>query len=333
MDKKRLVKYIDSFADLKCLVVGDVMLDHYIFGTTTRLSPEAPVPIVEVEEETYLPGGAANVSHNIVRLGSEVFLVGMTGDDEYRTPLIETLKEKKIGSDGIVIDQARPTTLKTRVVSKGQHLVRIDREVRDPIAGDIEKQLFEIVNGYIEDADLVLISDYAKGLLTAELVQRIIKLAKENDLPVIVDPKGDNFTKYRGSDLVTPNLNELQIVLGITVRDLSSLPQSAKMLLSHTNSDGVLITLGEKGMYYLDGKSRPHYLPAPRAKVVDISGAGDTAISVLALARAAGAGIEEAMYISTAACRVVIEKMGTATSSVEELKDSLKTLRLKEDSL
>lgn len=327
----KLKKIIKNFTDKKILIIGDLMLDEYIFGKTTRLSPEAPIPIVEVEKINYVLGGAANTANNVKSLGAQTILTGLVGKDENGQILIKLLKKRNIKVNGILEDIKRPTTLKSRVVSQGQQIVRIDKENRKPIAKKIERALLTYIKKTITKVDVVLISDYAKGVVTSWLCQQIISLAKINNKPVLIDPKGKNSSKYKDCFIIAPNLNELEDALKIQVNDLSKLPQAAKMLLAHVNSEAVLVTLGGFGMALLEKSGKYFTVPATNVGVVDISGAGDTAISNFALSLAAGATFREAMLISTYACSVVIGKRGTATASQEEIINAIKKVKFKKD--
>jgi len=326
--KERLERIVKQFVGKKVLIIGDVMLDEYVFGTTSRLSPEAPIPIVDVEKTVHVPGGAANAAFNLRSIGDETFLVGVVGKDEQAQQVKALLEEKGVKTDGLFVDPSRPTTLKSRIISQNQHIVRIDREKKHPLSKEMEKKLLRFVLPQIAKSDIVLISDYDKGVVTSGLAQTVIATAKKKGKKVLVDPKGVDFSKYRGCFMVTPNLKELEIALRMEKLDIKTLPQSAKMLLVHVNADAVLVTLSKHGMALLEKNGRYIHLPAPNVRVVDISGAGDTAIATFALALAAGADFEEAMFISTFACAVVIGKPGTATCSREELYRSIRETAL-----
>lgn len=327
----KLEKIVNKFAGKKILIIGDLMLDEYIFGKTTRLSPEAPIPIVEVEKINYVPGGAANTANNVKSLGAQTILTGLVGKDENGKILIKLLKKKDIKVYGILEDIKRPTTLKSRVVSQGQQIVRIDKENRKPITKKVERALLSFIKIIIPKVDIILISDYAKGVITSRLCQQIITLAKTKGKPVLIDPKGKNSSKYKDCFIIVPNLKELEGALKIQVNDLSKLPQAAKMLLAHVNSEAVLVTLGGLGMALLEKSGKYFTVPATNVGIVDISGAGDTAIATFALSLAAGASLREAMLISTYACSVVIGKMGTATTTPEELIKAIKHVKFKND--
>lgn len=331
INRSKLEKIIDNFKGKKILVIGDLMLDEYIFGKTTRLSPEAPVPIVEVEKVNYVPGGAANAANNISSLGNEAVLVGVVGEDENGRTLIKLLQGQGVKTTGIFEDSERPTTLKSRIVSQGQHIVRIDKENRKSISIKLEKKLFNFAKTIINRVDIILISDYAKGVVTPRLSQEIIHLGKKSGKKVLVDPKGEDFSKYQDCFLITPNLKELEVALKIRLKDIKNLPQAAKMLLAHVNSEAVLTTLGANGMALLEKSGKYTAIPSANVKVVDISGAGDTAVATFALSLAAGADFYEAMLVSTFACSITIGKMGTATVSRDELIKAIKEVKFKKN--
>lgn len=328
IDTNKLEKIIKNFTGKKILIIGDLMLDEYLLGKTTRISPEAPVPIVEVERANYVPGGAANAANNVNILGDQTILVGVVGEDENGQKLVKILKQLGIKTSGIFKTRERPTTLKSRIVSQGQHLVRIDKESRELIPKGVEKKLLDFIKKTISRIDIVLISDYAKGVVTPILSQAIINLAKDADKQVLIDPKGEDYSKYYGCYMITPNLKELETVLKIQVKDLKSLLQAAKMLLTHVNSETILVTLGADGMALVEKSGKYTAIPSANVKVVDISGAGDTAIATFALSLTAGANFYEAMLISTYACSVTIGKMGTATASRNELIKAIKEVEL-----
>jgi len=321
---KKLEKIINNFTGKKVLIVGDLMLDEYLVGKITRLSPEAPVPIVEIEKINYVPGGAANSANNVSSLGDETILVGIIGNDENGQTLIKLLKKRGIKTTGVFNDPERPTTLKSRIVSQGQQVVRVDKESRKPIPKRIERKILDFIKKTINRVDIILISDYAKGVVTPTLSQTIINLANKIGKRVLIDPKGEDFNKYQGCFMITPNLKELETTLKIQVKDIKNLPQAAKMLLAHVDSEAILTTLGADGMALTEKSGKCTTVPAADIKVVDISGAGDTAIAAFALSLSAGANYYEAMLISTYACSITIGKTGTAVASRNELIKAIK---------
>lgn len=331
IDKNKLERTIKNFTGKKILIIGDLMLDEYLLGKTTRLSPEAPVPIVEVEKVNYVPGGAANAANNVNALGDEAVLVGVVGKDENGQKLIKLLQKQGIKTAGIFEDSERPTTTKSRIISQGQQIVRVDKENRKPISKKLENKLLTFIKKAISRVNIILISDYAKGVVTPSMSKAIISLAKNAGKRVLVDPKGEDFSKYRDCFLITPNLKELETALKIQLKNFKNLPQAARMLLAHVNSEAVLVTLGADGMALLEKSGKYTDVPSADVKVVDISGAGDTAIATYALSLTAGADFEEAMLLSTHACSIVIGKLGTATASRDELIKAIKTVKLNKD--
>lgn len=328
-DTKKLEEIIKKFTGKKILIIGDLMLDEYLLGKTTRISPEAPVPIVEVEKISYVPGGAANVANNVNSLGYEAILVGVVGKDENGQRLIKLLQKQGIKTTGIFEDINRPTTLKSRIVLRGKHVIRIDKESRKPIPEGVEKKLLAFIKKSIDQVNMILISDYAKGIITPTLSHAIINLVKNTDKRVLVDPKGKNFMKYQGCFMVTPNLCELETILKIKVKNHKEFSEVAKKFLTRMGSEAILTTLGSNGMALIEKSGKYTTIPATTVKVVDVSGAGDTAIATFALALTAGASFYEAMEISTYACSIAIGKIGTATASRNELIKAIKEVTFK----
>lgn len=322
--------YLDILQKLKnpkVLVVGDLMLDEYLWGDVDRISPEAPIPVLDVKEINFRLGGAANTAHNVRALGNKVFLAGVIGNDEKGSILKKFLEEKGIDTSGVIIDGQRKTTVKTRAVAQNQQIVRIDIEQRNPISQEVENRIVDFVSSQIKDLQAVIISDYTKGVITPALSQRIIALAKENNVFSIVDPKGTDVAKYRGCNVIAPNKKELGIALNIPFEQLAQegrFFQAAKMLMVQAMSDSVLVKCGAEGMILLEKNGGISRFPALNPNPVDISGAGDTAVGVFALAMAGGVNSQEAAVIASNACAVGVGKMGTAVVSVEELAESLR---------
>jgi D-beta-D-heptose 7-phosphate kinase/D-beta-D-heptose 1-phosphate adenosyltransferase len=301
------------------LVVGDLMLDEHVWSTVTRISPEAPVPVADVKSVTYAPGGSANVASNIVALGGIPYLVGVIGHDIAGDMLKKKLAEREISSDYLVESVKRQTTHKTRIIAHHQHVVRVDKEDRGDIGPELTQQIKEKIDSLWDQIDAVLISDYHKGVLTPELCQYIIQGAKSRQKIVSVDPKGEDFSKYRGATIVTPNLHEAEVASKITLDVEKNLQKVGLKLLATMDSDYLLVTQGEKGMtLFYPGKPSFH-IPTVAQEVFDITGAGDTVISTLTLALAAGISIETAVEIANHAAGIVVGKVGTATVSLEEL--------------
>lgn len=318
---KRLFSFIDRFPKTRVLVVGDVMLDHYIWGKVSRISPEAPVPVVNVTRENLLLGGATNVVHNIHSLGGAVLVCGAIGRDDAGRQLAEMLGARGIPTDGLIAEDGRATTIKTRIIAHSQQVVRVDRETRDGIGRDVHKRIYEYVKEQVrEGLDAVILSDYCKGVITRELVKNIVRLARNNGIIVTVDPKISHFGIYRGVTILTPNVNEASLGSKIEITDEQTLLKAGALLLRKLKCAAVLITRGEEGMSLFERGGRITYLPTVAREVFDVTGAGDTVISTLTLAMAAGAGMADAARLSNFAAGIVVGIVGTATVGPDELK-------------
>ncbi len=313
---------IKGFRNARLLVIGDLIMDHFIWGSVTRISPEAPVPVVDVTEETLLLGGGANVVNNVASLGGKSFIAGVAGRDSDGKRLLSMLIDKVVTTDGIIIDKKRPTTTKTRVIAHNQQVVRFDREEKNPIGVRTIVKVMEYIKSVIKDSDAVVISDYAKGLVTKELVWCVMELAKELDKPVVVDPKVEHFDCYSGATIVTPNNNEASLASGVLINDKDSLKKAGKSLLKNHGIKAVLITRGEHGMSLFEKGSESH-IPTVAREVYDVSGAGDTVVGAVALSLAAGASVKEAAVLSNLAAGIVVGKLGTATVTPKELLEAV----------
>ena len=323
-ERKRLNKYVDLFPKTRILVVGDIVLDHYIWGKVSRISPEAPVPVVNVTRENLLLGGATNVVNNIHVLGGCVNVCGVIGDDEAGRQLLHLLRTQGIGTDGLIVDSARPTTIKTRIIAHSQQVVRFDRESKVRIERDTHKQIFDFVKQQVKEGiNAIVLSDYCKGVVTSDLVRDIVKLAKRNKVIVSVDPKVSHFGMYSGVTILTPNINEASIGSKIEIDDDESLLKAGTLLLKRLKCDAVLITRSEQGMSLFEHGGRVTHIPTVARDVFDVTGAGDTVISTLTLAMASGASMVDAAKISNYAAGIVVGVMGTATVKPEELKQRI----------
>lgn len=315
MNRENLYKIVDNWKGKRIGILGDVMLDEYIMGKVTRISPEAPVPIVEVEEEYALLGGASNVANNIKSLLGEPILFGVIGKDRAGEKLVELLKEKEIVSK-LYMDKNRPTTQKTRVIALNQQVVRIDREVKDFISKEIEEIIFQNIEECINEIDVFILSDYAKGVLTPNLTSEVISLVRSKGKKVIVDPKGREYGKYKGANLITPNEKEAQIA--VNMEDNFDIISCAKKLWNIIEGEGVLITRGEKGMFLFEPESQI-FIPALSSQVRDVTGAGDTVVATLSLAIAGGGKLLESVLLSNFSASIIVRKLGTATLNPKEL--------------
>ena len=307
------------FSSATVLVVGDVMLDQFLIGRVTRISPEAPVPIVHFEREENRIGGAANVAHNVVALGAVAELVGLVGNDAAAVTLREAVAASGVGTSGLVIDRTRPTTRKVRMVTdRHQQVARVDYEHDDEANGEAECALIERARTLAGAAGAIVISDYLKGAITDRVVQAIAAVAAEQQTPLLVDPKIPHMGYYRGATLVTPNHHEAEVATHMRIRTDEDARTAARAFRERVGCAGVLITRGEHGMWLLDSGSEGA-LQATAREVADVTGAGDTVIATLALALAAGASTVEAAALANHAAGFVVAKFGPATVSVEEL--------------
>lgn len=272
---------IDTFQDLRVLVIGDLMLDEYLWGRVDRISPEAPVPVVAVEKESHTLGGAGNVINNLSAMGAKVFAMGTVGTGQAGRDVLKKLEALSVDVTGVIRDPDRPTTRKTRIIAASQQMLRIDREVRHRIDAHTLDALTKIIAGYINKMDVVIISDYDKGLVTRELVGRIVELAKKSGVMTLADPKSMDFSKYMGVNVLTPNKKEAAIAAGMQIQTAEEMEKAAAKIMAQAGLEKLLITCGKAGMVlYETGK--PAVTIASKARqVFDVSGAGDTVISLL----------------------------------------------------
>jgi D-beta-D-heptose 7-phosphate kinase/D-beta-D-heptose 1-phosphate adenosyltransferase len=316
-------KIVDRFSEVKILVVGDVMMDRFIWGKVSRISPEAPVPVVLFEREDLILGGAANVVNNIHSLGGDVSICGVVGNDEYGKIILEKINEIGVKTDGIFEEKGRRTTVKTRIIAHQhpyqQQLARIDRETTDHSKPYTSQSLLKFLSENIDHFDGIIISDYGKGVMTKKLSQAIIQKAKRYKKFVMVDPKPKNFSFYKGATLITPNAKEAGDASGVPVTDLPSLKKAGRILLDKSKCNVLIITQGEEGMTVFESFQNSFPVPTVAKDVYDVTGAGDTVIGTLALAWGAGAKVKEAAMLANYAAGIVVGKMGTATATREEL--------------
>ena len=321
---KRFNACIDRFPSTRIFVVGDIMLDHYIWGKVSRISPEAPVPVVNVTKESLVLGGATNVVQNIHALGGSVSVCGVIGADDAGRQLQHLLHTQKISTDGLILEPGRPTTIKTRIIAHSQQVVRFDRETKDRIGKDTHRNVFDFVKRRIaEGLDAIVLSDYCKGIITKELVKDIVRLAKKNGVIVSVDPKISHFGIYSGATILTPNTNEASMGSKIEIQDDQSLLRAGKLLLKNLKCAAVLITRGEHGMSLFEHGGKVTHIPTVAREVYDVTGAGDTVISALTLAMSAGATMLDAAKISNYAAGIVVGVVGNATVKPDELKERI----------
>ena len=320
MTRARLAELLKRMARTKVLVMGDLILDEFTWGTVERISPEAPVPVVWVERESAMPGGAANVASNVRALGGQVSLLGIVGQDGGGKRLKQELEGRGISTEWIFVDPRRPTTRKTRVIAHHQQVVRIDRERTDRVTGSVLDSLLEAARDLIPHVDGVIVEDYGKGMIHPKLLKPAIALAKRYRKVITVDPKEEHISYYRGVTALTPNKKEASLAAGLPITNEASLQMAGKRILDRLKPEALLITLGEDGMclFSRNGK-RPIKISTVTQEVFDVSGAGDTVIAAFTLARASGASFGEAAVLANAAAGVVVGKIGVATCSPEEL--------------
>ena len=308
-----------KFAGCRILVAGDLMVDEYLWGNVDRISPEAPVQVVSVASEEHTLGGAGNVISNLVALGAEVSAAGVIGCGTNGQLVLDKLNALGINTRGVIQDPQRPTTLKTRIIANHQHVLRFDREVKTDISRQTMNKISRAAEEMIADADLILVSDYNKGLITQALMTKLIAAAQKQNKVLIVDPKGRDFKKYAGASLITPNKKETALAAGIEIIDAASLTEAARRLIKKTGIDKILVTCGKEGMVYFEQDAPPYRIGTKAQQVFDVSGAGDTVLAVLGLGIAAGYPNKEAVTLANTAAGIVVGKVGTATVSKTEL--------------
>ena len=320
----RLKQVISKFHGAKVLVVGDLILDEFIWGNVSRISPEAPVPVVWVSSENFMPGGASNVANNIRSLGGQVHLAGVVGDDSRGEVLQALLRKKGVHCEGIFVDKHRPTTQKTRVIAHHQQVVRIDREELKPIPEAVQKQIAGYIHEQMDAMDAVVIEDYGKGVIVPSLVSSIVKDAKKRKKIITVDPKETHFSYYRGVTTLTPNHHEAGSAVGFKIKDDATLEKAGRVMMKRLKCKSLLITLGENGMAIFEAGKRMVKIPTVAQEVFDVSGAGDTVISAFTLAAAGGASILEAAHLSNCAAGIVVGKVGVAVTTPDELLERVR---------
>jgi D-glycero-beta-D-manno-heptose-7-phosphate kinase len=321
---RRAGALLSAMKGQRVLVLGDVMLDEFLWGRVARISPEAPVPVVEITRQSFHLGGAANVASNVRSLGGQAVVVGLVGQDGAAVTIRKALVTDGVG-DALVEDPTRPTTLKTRVVAHHQQVVRADREeARDAAAGP-EDALLVALRRELPACSVVIVSDYHKGVITPRVMKALLATARRRRVPVLVDPKVAHFPLYRRVALVTPNQLEAEQATGIRIRDQESLLSAGRRILRLLGCEAALITRGEHGLSLFEADQKPRHVQTAAREVFDVTGAGDTVIATLALARAAGATLGEAAVLANFAAGVVVGKIGTATASPAEVRAAMET--------
>ena len=320
----KLKNIVSDFKDKKILVLGDLILDEFIWGKVSRISPEAPVPVVWAQNESFMPGGASNVANNINALGGKAYLVGVVGSDDRAGILKGELQHRGVNIDGIFSDSQRPTILKTRVIAHQQQVVRIDREKIDPLKDSTIKKITNFIEDIIDEMDAILVEDYGKGLITPKLLDKVIPLAKKKRKIIAVDPKEEHFSYYKGATLLTPNKFEASKAAGFEIKGKATLKKAGVELLKKLRAKIVLITLGEEGMMVFENGKPPKKIETVAQEVFDVSGAGDTVISTFTLSLMSGASAIQAAHIANCAAGIVVGKVGIAIVDQDEIIKRIK---------
>ncbi|THJ24427.1 MAG: D-glycero-beta-D-manno-heptose-7-phosphate kinase [Nitrospira sp. CG24E] len=320
---KVLRQYIARFPQASVLVIGDLILDHYIWGRVSRISPEAPVPVVHVDSESFKLGGAANVFNNILALGGKADLCGVIGSDESGRMLLKELGTTRAARGGVVIDQDRPTTRKSRVIAHNQQIVRYDVERRAELKPAMQRRILRYVESRLRELSCLVVSDYAKGVVSATLMSEITRLATTRGIPLVVDPKVEHFSYYKGATIITPNHLEATQAAGVHGDDDQANNEAGAIIRQRLGCQAVLITRGEKGMSLYEGEGASWHIPTQARQVFDVTGAGDTVIGTLALALSTGASVKDAAILANHAAGIVVGMVGTATLSSQQLSEAL----------
>ena len=321
MTEQTKKRFLSSFPARKILVVGDVMLDEYIWGDVNRISPEAPVPVVKVQRRSHACGGAANVAANVASLKGRAFVVGVVGEDSQGQRLRGMLGEIGVDATGLLALDDRPTSSKLRVIAHSQQVVRVDSEKTSELRASEEDDLLNRVAERFSDVDACAISDYGKGVVSPRVARRIIELAAEQNKPLVIDPKGTDFSKYRGATVVTPNVKEAEAILGVELRGEQAIVDAGRSLGEMLDGGNVLLTRGARGMTVFSSSAEPRHIPAIAKNVYDVTGAGDTVLAVLTLVLASGASLTDAATLANIAAGLVVGKLGTSTVELDELQE------------
>ncbi len=314
---------VDRFAGRRVAVLGDLMLDRYLWGRVERISPEAPVPVVEIEKESFTLGGAGNVAANLRALGAEPILIAVVGDDDDGRALARALAARGVDPRGVVVDATRPTTVKTRIIAHSQQVVRADRESRAELGGEALARAIGALADELPGCEALVVSDYGKGLIHPGTLDPALSLARSHDFPVCVDPKESHIDAYRGASILTPNQYEAGYVQGRRIVDEASLLEVGWGLQRRLDAGAVLVTRGPEGMSLFERGGRITHLPTVAREVFDVTGEGDTVVSVVALGLASGAELPAACFLANHAAGVVIREVGTASCTRDELLRSL----------
>ncbi|MEE8149162.1 MAG: D-glycero-beta-D-manno-heptose-7-phosphate kinase [candidate division Zixibacteria bacterium] len=323
MDLRRIREITSGFGDARVLILGDIMLDEYMYGSVDRISPEAPVPVVNISSSKILLGGAANVAANICSLGGEALLLGTVGDDEAAIKISQLLKSEKISDDLLVTDLTRRTTIKTRIIAHSQQIVRADREDRHEVNPDIEKEMFSRFMSVADDIQAVIVSDYGKGVINQSLLEKLMSVCLQKNIFVAVDPKETHFNNYQRVSLITPNHHEAGFAYGRRIHNEKDLLEVGNGLLKRLKAKSILITRGPDGMSLFTEDSGPTHIPTFAKKVYDVTGAGDTVIAAFVAATCAGADLVESAIVANAGAGLTVGEIGTATVTTDDLRQEL----------
>jgi rfaE bifunctional protein kinase chain/domain len=323
MNPKKADKLLLKFQEGRILVVGDVILDEFLYGVAERISPEAPVPVVEIRRETTQLGGAANVVNNLRALGAKAALCGVVGNDEGGNRILRLLHDLQVPADGVAVQVGRPTSVKTRVIASNQQVVRFDREMKEELDAAPRSKLIRFIQRAIKNFNAIIVSDYGKGVISRPLMDAILTGAKERGIPVLVDPKPENIALFVGATAITPNLKEAGMILQRRLTTNPEIEAGGAELLERMQSAMVLITRGEQGISLYQKGADSHHIPTRARQVYDVTGAGDTVVAVLALALTAGASPVEAAELANHAAGIVVGKLGTATATADEIREAL----------
>ncbi|HEX9934523.1 MAG TPA: D-glycero-beta-D-manno-heptose-7-phosphate kinase [bacterium] len=323
IEKDRIKLLFEAMRKRAVMVIGDVMLDRYLWGKVSRISPEAPVPVIEIESESLQFGGAANVTHNVASLGAAVVPVGVVGDDASGRTLKRLYEERGFSTKGLIEDKERPTTVKTRIMAHSQHVARTDREVRSGISKQLQEQILGFVESHMDGVDAVILEDYNKGMLVPHLIEAVVASANSKRKIVLVDPKFDHFFCYRHVTLFKPNRKETADILGIRLDTNEALEKAGQKLLEKLECRAVLITLGEEGMMLMEEGGPFAKVPTQAQHIHDVSGAGDTVIATMAVAMAAGANVREAAVFANHAAGLVCGEVGAVPVDRDRLMELL----------
>ncbi len=326
-DPDALIRAIRRFKGKRILVLGDMMLDRFVWGTVSRISPEAPVPVVEISRESNCMGGAANVAANIKALGGAPLAVGVIGADSAGQELRREFQDLGAVARGLIVDAVRPTSVKTRIIAHHQQVCRTDREDRSPLTSETQQRVVEFVRRSLDHVDAMVVSDYAKGLLSRPLLQNVLRAARRAKRIVCVDPKLPDLSSYRPATVITPNTHEAERAAGMKIANTKDLIRAGNRIMRDTGIRHLVVTRGEEGMALFEEAGRVTHIPTVAREVFDVTGAGDTVISTLTLGLVAGLNILESAILSNIAAGIVVGKLGTAAVGPEELSERISSYR------